>query len=356
MKVNYKLLNKNIKFGIIGHFGGNESFTDGQTVKTKEVEKAINNRTNNPVNKFDTYKNSKNIFKLLFGINKILKKNDVVIFLLSSRGYSIILPILTFLNKFYKRKIYDFVIGSRFSIYEKNKFIKNMAKKLDKIYVETNNLKLKYNEIGIKNVDILPNFKELKIYSEISEFSNKEQIKLCTFTRVCKEKGIEDAICAVNMANTTLKNTVFYLDIFGPVDNNYIENFENLKRNFTNNIEYKGIADPSQSSNIIKDYDLMLFLTYWQGEAFPGTIIDSFSAGVPVIATDWNCNFEILKDRYTGIKTKIENPEEVSRLLIECYEQQEKIYKMKKNCIEEAYKYLPNNVINIFFKELENSL
>ena len=35
----------------------------------------------------------------------------------------------------------------------------------------------------------------------------------------------------------------------------------------------------------------MLFLTYWNGEGFPGTILDSLFSSVPVIAT-LDCNFK----------------------------------------------------------------
>lgn len=341
-----------LKIGIIGHFGENENFTDGQTVKTKEVEKAINKRTTKRCDKFDTHKNSRNIFKLFFGVKRILKQNDVVIFLLSTRGYTIILPILIALNKIYNKKIFDFVIGTRYDIYVKNKYIKKIAKKIDKIYVETQSLKNKYTKLGITNVDILPNFKELKIYSGISEFKNKERLKVCTFTRVCKEKGIEDSVKAIEHANKELQKEVFSLDIYGSVDKKYIEEFENFKKQFPSYIKYKGIINPEKSSNIIKEYDLMLFLTYWDGEAFPGTVIDSFSAGVPVIATDWNCNFEILKENYTGIKTEIKNPIKTSKILLDCYNNQEKVYKMKENCINEAYKYMAETVINGFIKDI----
>ena len=44
----------------------------------------------------------------------------------------------------------------------------------------------------------------------------------------------------------------------------------------------------------------MLFPTYWKGEGFPGVIIDAFVAGLPVIATDWNMNTEIIEEGVNG--------------------------------------------------------
>lgn len=343
----------NIRIGIIGHFGGDKNFTDGQTVKTKEIEKVLRNDFSKTINKFDTYKNSRNIFKLFFGIKKIVKNSDVIILIVSSRGYKIILPLLIFFNMFYKKEIFDFVIGgSRYKIFEKNNFLKSLAKKCKRIYVETQSLLEKYNDLEIDNVTVLPNFKKLKIYADKKEFVKKDKIKLCTFTRVCKEKGIEDAIEAVKYANEKLKKDVFYLDIYGAPDNSYIDKFEKILKEFPEFIQYKGIINPNESSKIIKEYDVMLFLTYWNGEGFPGTILDSLFSGVPVIATDWNCNFEILREGYTGYKVEIKNPKQTGDLLIKCYNNQIEMCDMKENCLKEAIKYLPENVIKIFYKDI----
>jgi len=44
--------------------------------------------------------------------------------------------------------------------------------------------------------------------------------KLCTFSRVLKEKGIEDAINAVIKVNTDCGREVCTLDIYGQIDEN----------------------------------------------------------------------------------------------------------------------------------------
>ncbi len=344
----------NVKIGICGHFGGNKDFFDGQTVKTKEISNLIEERYNKKINKFDTYKNSHNPFKLIYGINKLLKNNDIFILIVSTRGYNIILPLINIFNFFYKRKLYDFVIGgTRYQVYDKKKFIKKIAMKFNKIYVETQGMKDEYNKRGFNNVEVLPNFKKIKIYEDVEKYQEKEKIKLCTFTRIRKEKGIEDAIEAVKLANKKIGKDIFVLDIYGKPDNDYAENFEKIVKELPDFINYKGLVPSSESSSKIHNYDLMLFLTYWSNEGFPGTIIDAFCSGTPVIATDWNCNFEVLKENFTGFKVSVKGINEVCDKLIYCYKNQKKIYKMRSNCIMEAKRYLPNNVMKIFFDEIE---
>lgn len=343
-----KLLNINNdkpKIGIIGHFGGNKKFFDGQTIKTKEINNYFESKFNEPTLKFDTYKNSKNVFKLLFGIHRIVKKSDVIIIILSSRGYKIVLPIVYFLNR-NKKKILDFVIGgNRQNIMRDKKHLQSIAKKVNRIYVETNDMKNEYNKLGFRNVEVIPNFKNL-IHTDIKKFEKKDILKLCTFSRVCKEKGIEDAISAVNKCNEILGNNgEIILDIYGQVDSNYVDEFEKLKQIFNKNISYKGTVDYDKSVNVLKEYDMLMFLTFWEGEGFPGTIIDAFFSGVPTLATDWNFNFEILRDEVTGIKVEVHDIKAVVEKILYYFNNQEKLYEMKKNCIEESKKYSPDNIM-----------
>lgn len=341
------------KIGIIGHFGGNQCFTDGQTVKTKEINRQIEKHYGLRTKKFDTYKNSHNIFKLIFGVNKLLKGSDVVILIVSERGYKILNILLPALNKFYNKRLFDFVIGgTRYKLYDKSKIQAKNAKKYEKIYVETNHIKKEYEIRNIKNVEVFPNFKQIQIQD--GKVINKDKsLKLCTFSRIRKEKGIEDAIAAVNKANSKLGDNLVELCIYGKPDKEYEKEFSELLNTLPKTITYGGLISPNKSTEVIKQYDAMLFLTYWKSEGFPGTIIDSLSAGVPVIATDWNCNFEILKENYTGIKVKTMEPNSVANKLIKIANNKSKLHIMRKNCINEANKYKPEKIMSIFYEEIE---
>lgn len=333
------------KIGIIGHFGGDKEFFDGQTIKTKEINAYFENKFNINTVKFDTYGIGKNIFKVISGISKVVKNSDVIVVILSTRGYSVVLPLLSLFN-LKGKKVLDFVIGgNRQDTLKRKKSLQKLAKKIDKIYVETRLMKEEYDELGFNNVEVLPNFKNLNA-TELGEFVNKKELRLCTFSRVCKEKGIEDAICAVNRCNEILGDKgKIVLDIYGQIDSGYIEKFEELKASFSDGVRYMGMVDSSKSVDVLKEYDLLLFLTYWQGEGFPGTIIDAFFSGIPTLATDWNFNFEILNDGVTGIKIQPQNIEQAVEKIMFYFDNQEELYKMKGNCLKEAENYMPDSVM-----------
>ena len=53
------------KVAIIGHFGGKESFCDGQTVKTKNLERLLASQSDITIRRVDTYLARSNKVKLL---------------------------------------------------------------------------------------------------------------------------------------------------------------------------------------------------------------------------------------------------------------------------------------------------
>lgn len=352
-------ININKKIGIIGHFGGDKEFYDGQTIKTKEINTYLENKYQTTTIKFDTYKNAKRPFKLIKGVKNVVKNSDIIIILLSSRGYKIILPFLLLLNKSRKKKTIEFVIGGdRQKVLKKNKLLKVMAKKLDRIYVETEEMKKEYEALGFKNTEVVNNFKNLTISKE-KKYEKKKELHLCTFSRVCKEKGIEDAIKVVNECNQLLqKDEAITLDIYGQIDDSYEEEFEKIQKKFGKFIQYKGIVQYDSTVEVLKKYDLLLFLTYWKGEGFPGTLIDAFFSGMPTLATDWNFNFKILKDNYTGLKVQPHNTDKAIEKLLYIYNNQEQLFNMHKNCLNEAKKYTPDKImdkVNKYIKSIEDN-
>jgi len=61
---------------------------------------------------------------------------------------------------------------------------------MDGIFVETASMSEKLIEFGLKNVLVMPNFRQLRIV-DINELQDTHALpyKLCTFSRVLKEKG-----------------------------------------------------------------------------------------------------------------------------------------------------------------------
>ena len=340
---------------VCGHFAFGKDYLNGQTIKTKIVTAALEHEFGkNEILKTDTHGGKGKLLSLPLVLFDKLKKCKNIIILPAQNGLRIIAPLLAFENTFFHRKLHYVVIGGWLSEFLENKpILTKTLKRFDYIYVETQTMKSNLNLKGFDNVKVMPNCKELKILDE-SElvYSEKEPYKLCTFSRVMKEKGIEDAVKAVKAVNNKYGKIVFSLDIYGQVDKNQTEWFETLKATFPPYINYGGVIPFDKSADLLKDYYALLFPTYYNGEGFAGTLIDAMAAGVPVIASDWKYNSELVDDGETGVLYSVNDKEELIEKIVYCYEERKAWNNMKRNCLCKAGEFTPEKVISILINKL----
>lgn len=345
----------NKKIGIIGHFGGNENILDGQTIKTKILSEELEKATGWEITKVDTYYKKKQPLKLFNDTFSCLRSNRNIIVLLSGNGMKFYFPILSFYARKFHTRIYHDVIGGNLDRYvEKYPKFKGYLTSFVVNWVETDGLKKRLEAQGILNCEVIPNFKRLNIAST-GEVDDKEPFRFCIFSRVMKEKGVETAIEAVQGINADAGRTVCSLDIYGRIDDAYKEAFEKIMGDVTPAIQYKGTVPYDQSTDAIKNYYALLFPTYWDGEGFPGTIVDAFSAGLPVIATDWNCNGEIVENGKTGILYPNEEIKNLREAIEWVISHKDEVAEFKKNCIRKAEKYQPDKYIKKIVREIGRS-
>ncbi len=348
-------MSKNIKkIAVLGHFGFGKELLNGQTVKTKIVATELEKQFSaEQVFKVDTHGGKKALPKLLFKGIAALRKSKNVLILPAHNGVRFFVPLLTFFNRFYKRKLFYAVIGGWLPQYlqDKPKLLKKLQK-FDGIYVETNTMHVALENIGLKNVKVMPNCKELKVLSANElMYSKEEPYKLCTFSRVMQEKGIEDAANAVKAVNDKYGRTIYTLDIYGQIDSGQTEWFENLKETFPDYIRYGGLVAFYKSVEVLKNYFALLFPTKFYTEGIPGTIIDAYAAGVPVISTRWESYADIVKEQ-TGIGYEFGHNEQLTNILEELSKKPDLAFSKKENCLNEAKKYQPATAIQVLIDDL----
>lgn len=335
------------KIGICGHYGGNNNFLDGQTVKTKIITKELEKEFgDNEVKKVDTFGGKRRLVPIILNLISLVMSCKNIIILPAHNSLRIFAPLLAFMNNFYHRKLHYVVIGGWLPDFvAKRKYLQRALMSFDSIYVETNVMKTKLVAMGFNNVIVMPNCKELNILKpEELVYAKDEPYKLCTFSRVMKEKGIEDAVDAVIAVNEEMGRIVYTLDIYGQIDGNQVEWFKKLEERFPKYIKYKGLVDFDKTTQVLKDYFMLLFPTYYDGEGFAGTLIDAMAAGVPVIASDWRYNTEIVNEK-TGYVYPVHDNHALVDRLIGVGNNPDLLLSKKSGCLKEAEKYRPENVI-----------
>ena len=344
-----------IKIGVCGHFGGNRNFLDGQTVKTKIITRELQKKYGDAeVKKVDTFGGKRRLVPIILNLISLVLSCKNIIILPAHNSLRIFAPLLAFVNSFYHRKLHYVVIGGWLPEFvAKRKFLRKALMKFDCIYVETNTMKNKLEAMGFTNIVLLPNCKELDvIQAEELVYVQKEPFKLCTFSRVMKEKGIEDAVNAVKAVNDAIGRDVYTLDIYGQVDKEETDWFAKLQTKFPDYVKYKGLVPFDKTTEVLKDYFLLLFPSRFYTEGIPGTIIDAYAAGVPVACSKWQ-SFADLVDDTVGYGYEFSSEEALENLLKKIYlEDIDKISVMKKACILKSRQYMPEKIVKILINKL----
>lgn len=338
-----------LKIGICGHFGGMREFLDGQTIKTKIITEELGKRfPDAQILTADTCGGFKALPVCLKRLLGFLYSCGHVIILPAHKSVRVFSPYLVLCNSFFKKRLHYIVIGGWLPNFLRNKpILRKCLKQFDYIYVETNVMRDLLERQGFDNLVVMPNCKPLTIVSESELFSlQKEPYKLCIFSRIMREKGIEDAVYSVKAVNKKLGRVVYELDLYGQVDSRQTEWFETLQEDFDASIRYCGSVPFDRSVNVLKTYFALLFPTKFYTEGVPGSIIDAYAAGIPVIASRWESFADVVEENVTGIGYPFLERNELEHILYKTALQPQILYQMKKNCVLKAEEFMPERVID----------
>jgi len=343
------------KIGIIGYFATGMSKAGGQEAKTCFISDALKEiYGSEQVVEIDTLNWKKKPLRLLWRLFRVACCSENIIMLPAQNGVKVFSTILLIINVLCHAKLHYVVIGGWLPEYIKNDtFLSDKLKRFDGIYVETESMKNALDKSGFCNTFLFPNCKDIRILKvdELSEQLESHNYRVCTFSRIMKEKGIEDAIEVVKYFNLRNGKDAMKLDIYGQVAPSQVEWFNELQKTFPNFVEYKGVVPFNMTVETIKEYHALLFPTFYAGEGFPGTLIDAMASGVPVIASDWKYNRDIIKP-HIGLIFETHNIEDFCNKLEYLLFNPERWQSCKVNSVNEAFKYLPENVIAVLIKNL----
>lgn len=345
------------KIGIWGQFGDGGPIADGQAVRTTiTTQELIKKYGKEDVRILNTNAWRKNPVRFFFDTVDLLRKCENVIILPADNGLRIVAPIYDFFNTIYKRKLIYIVIGGFLPAFlRKNPSYVKMMNKYEVLFVQTPNLKRDLSELDINNIEIMTNFKLQPIRSiEDIHINTNDRISLCILSRLTEDKGIEDAIKAVKIANNRLGGKKITLDLYGMVPEQYQERFNELIKMNSEIVAYKGVANYNQTASVLKEYFAMLFPTYFHGEGFAGCLIDAFFAGIPVITTDWLYNKDIVGNNKNGILVPIKNPNELADAILKLYNDRDLALRMSKENAEEAKHYSAEKVLEGLYRYLDS--
>lgn len=333
---------KRYRVTILGHYGDNTNAADGQTVKTRVIKKAlVALYGQNNVQICDTHQwRAKPVYMLIRCV-KSARNTKSVVMLPAQKGLYIFVPLMSLLKKLYKIDVHYSVIGGWLpEVVSKHKYLRYFLRTFDTIQVETSEMKRSMNSLNLDNVHVVPNFKSLNPikHQHLAKIKHAEPLKLCTFSRVTPNKGIEDIIRVVISINDELASNIFNLDIYGEVDENYKSYFSKLLKLNADVISYKGVIKSQMSTQVLKNYYLLVFPTLFKTEGVPGTVIDAYAAGLPVLSSRWDSFDDVIYEGVTGYGFELGNNNDLYKAL-KRLRRISHVEPLKQNCLKAYNNY-----------------
>lgn len=337
---------------LIGPCGGGSVPKNGASAKNYHLVKFLREK-NAKIQTIDTENWRKNPLVLIKLACKILF-NPNAKFIVATNNMSSYRVFQIFSMFPRKRSIIYWIIGGSIAEWIKEgKVGRKPFECVEWFLAEGKKMQRTFAEVGFKdNVLYVPNFKNISYIPNKVE-NNSALTKFVFLSRVIPMKGCDLIIEAVNKLNTKYQNR-FIVDFYGPIEDNYDDDFKSKVESLPN-VNYKGFIDLRNEKNydVLASYDSMLFPTYWHGEGFPGIIIDAFIAGLPVIASDWSLNADIIEDGKTGMMINVKDVDALAGAMTKLIENRTLINTMSKQCSAHAMEYEMNNVLSAdLFKKI----
>jgi len=231
-------------------------------------------------------------------------------------------------------------------------FEKYFESKITKYIAISNFVKDEHLKYGVveEKFEVLYHFIEnIKSHTKLNiEFSSKEKYFLY-MGRLSEEKGIKMLLETFRIH----KDKKLYIIGEGPMKE---ELKEFISKNKCNNIEYLGFKKGKEKEELVENSVCLLVPSDWD-EPFGRIVIESYSLGTPVIASDRGGLGELVEEGTTGYKFDSKNAKEFGLKIDKIWKKDPEEYlQMRENCIKKCNEEFSNRVYINRLKKLIDPL
>lgn len=335
------------KIILVGAINEGNVPTCGETMKNQLFVKRFNELFDKVIT-VDTLNWKKRpwvLLKLLYVLAVYGRRYDVI---LSACPISINKTIRITNRLFRHVRVHYWVIGGNLHEYTAcGQVSLTELQKLCGVYVEGNIMKIELEKQGLKNVRVIPNFKPITYHPQLVPKQPNEPYRFVFLSRVHPDKGIKEIIEATKQLNEMGLQDKFIVDLYGKIEPDYETEFRAVISSLAN-VNYGGFLNLMSNSGYetLSTYDVMLFPTYWEGEGFPGIVIDANMSGVPIIASDWSMNREVIADGQTGFIIPTHDSKTLANKMGLFIDGQVDLFSMKQRCVAYIQQFDYRNLIS----------
>jgi glycosyltransferase involved in cell wall biosynthesis len=220
----------------------------------------------------------------------------------------------------------------------------SVVKKFEGCYCETRGLCDQLVKNGFNNIFYSPVFSDkrpldlLTFASATQHVASLPYLSFFTFSRVTEEKGILLAIEAITNYNLHKDSALpeAKLDIYGHLDFQFKNELLTAISCHTTTVSFVGTLPDSELIKTLSSHLACLFPTYFYGEGFPASILECYIAGVPVFASDWLYNSELIDQQKTGGLFKVRDASDIEKTILWVANNRKLVLDMRGSCLQKS--------------------
>lgn len=233
------------------------------------------------------------IFRALWGV-------DVVVLHASARRAVFSGAVLYLLTRMSGKRLVVRVFGGALDLFFDRagligRFAFSALFRADLILLETRHLMRYFQEnFPVSNIHWLPNCRDVNYFSEDRAKTEGGRNGAFVFVgRISRDKGVEAILEAVKVGGQDWLK----VDFFGPLDDGYTPDYLNSQPG----VRYGGVVPSDHVPELLGKYTALVLPTVYEGEGYPGVVLEAFSQGTPVVANSWRAIPEIVVDGESGL-------------------------------------------------------
>lgn len=334
---------------VFGYFGYANGRLNGQTVKTREIYEMLRERSGEEVRFADSQTFRRHPGSVLRFMRDMARCRTMV-WLPAQGNLQYLFPLIWLFSLIFRFEIVYVVIGGWLTQYlARLPFHRKHLARIRAILCENKLTKRELEEMGYRNVEVIPNFRD--VTPEPAYCDNRKPLRLVFMARVCRDKGIEviDYLCSERGADRVT------VDFYGQVAEEDREYFEGMVARHAG-VTYHGALQPEEIVKALSDYDAMVLPTHYPGEGFPGSIMDAYRCGLPVVVTRWRYAAEFVEDGETGLIIDYDRPnDEIVGAVQRLIDDPGLLARMKRAAWQRSHDYTPDSAWRVLSRALTSS-
>lgn len=235
-------------------------------------------------------------FRILCYVSRNMRSHDLILFNISPGAFIRSGPVFWLLLRLGRRPITFRLFGGSLDLFlaKVSRWQRMVLEKTalrSTLFVQTRSLVRSL--APRQNVHWLPTARDLNAISRSrTEKDRAVSFRVLFIGQLRLAKGIGELLEAIDRCHPAV-----VLDVYGPM---FDEEIRDLLAG-SHRTAYHGPIPSTEVAAVMAEHDVLVFPSYYEGEGYPGVIIEAFQAGLPVIATRWRAIPELFDAHMGGL-------------------------------------------------------